>query len=253
MLGPEDIKHLLFCCARAIQVCRELSMLSMVEQAMKIDRPGSVVLEHILCSPNSNVPSLEKVKLHELLAVGGWYIWWQRREIVKGEHVSPPPPKSSAFVINDLAANFGAVKHIGIVLRDDKGQAIAGKACLLNNMMCVATAEAMSLLRGQEFFEHIGCSLAYIESDFLELIQACNGDTEVLSSYTVVLADCFQIVSRMDLVIFQHCFRDANTVAHNLAKHAYETKVNLFWDDNPRGFIADVIRDVTLLEVVTII
>jgi hypothetical protein len=37
------------------------------------------------------------------------------------------------------------------------------------------------------------------------------------------------------------------------SKVAYETKVNIFWDDRPLDFIiADVIRDVTLLEVVTI-
>jgi ribonuclease HI len=246
-----------------------------------VDRSGSVVLEHILCSPNSKVPWLENVKTHELLAVGCWYIWWQRRELVKGENVSPP--KSSAFAINALAANFGAVKHsaverevkwskpprghqklnvdasyhldgsgsAGIVLRNDKGEAIAGKICLLNDLMSSAQAEAMALLRGLQFLEQIGCSSAYIESDSLELIQACNGDTEVFSPYTAVLADCFQIASTMDLVIFQHCHREANMVAHNLAKHGYENSTSLVWDDRPPDFIrADVIHDVTLLEIV---
>jgi hypothetical protein len=70
MLGPEDIRHLLFSCARATQVWRELGLVFMIEHTMMIDRSGSVVLEHILCSPNSNVPSRDKVKLHELVAVG---------------------------------------------------------------------------------------------------------------------------------------------------------------------------------------
>jgi hypothetical protein len=110
MLGPEDIKHLLFCCGRARQVWGELGLLAVIEHAILVDRSGSVVLEHILCSPNSKVSWLENVKTHELLAVGCWYIWWQRRELVKGENVSPP--KSSAFAINALAANFRAVKHL---------------------------------------------------------------------------------------------------------------------------------------------
>jgi hypothetical protein len=68
-----------------------------------------------------------------------------------------------------------------------------------------------------------------------------------------MLVDCFQKASRMELVILQHCLLDANMVAHNLSKVAYETKVNIFWDGRPPDFIiADVIRDVTLLEVVTI-
>jgi hypothetical protein len=69
----------------------------------------------------------------------------------------------------------------GNVLRDDKGKAIASKACLVDNMMGVATAEATALLRGLEFLEQIGCSSAYIESDTLELIHASNGDAEVWS------------------------------------------------------------------------
>jgi ribonuclease HI len=69
----------------------------------------------------------------------------------------------------------------GIVLRNDKGEAIAGKVCLLNNLMYLASDEAMALLRGLQFLEQIGFSSTYIESDSLELIQACNGDTEVFS------------------------------------------------------------------------
>jgi hypothetical protein len=67
-----------------------------------------------------------------------------------------------------------------------------------------------------------------IESDSLKLIQACNGDTEVCSPYTAMLVDCFQKASRMELVILQHCLLDANMVAHNLSKVAYEMKVNIF-------------------------
>jgi hypothetical protein len=40
-------------------------------------------------------------------------------------------------------------------------------------------------------------------------------------------------------------------VAHNLAKHGYETSTSLLWEDRPPEFIrADVICDVTILEIV---
>jgi hypothetical protein len=43
----------------------------------------------------------------------------------------------------------------------------------------------MALLKGLEFLEQLGCSLGcslvMVESDSLELIQACNGETEVWS------------------------------------------------------------------------
>jgi hypothetical protein len=52
----------------------------------------------------------------------------------------------------------------------------------------------------------------------------------------------------MDMVVFQHCPRDANVVAHNLPKVAYESSNSFCWDGSPPDFIlGDVIRDVTLL------
>ena len=41
----------------------------------------------------------------ETIAVGAWYIWWQRLEFVKGEKIAPAP--STAFSIRALTANFG--------------------------------------------------------------------------------------------------------------------------------------------------
>jgi hypothetical protein len=104
--GPEDIGHILFGCLRAKEIWSELGLMDDIQHALLVERSGSVVLEHILRSPNRDAPNLERVSLHELIAVGGWYIWWQRREAVKGERVSPP--KNSAFAIKALTANFGA-------------------------------------------------------------------------------------------------------------------------------------------------
>jgi hypothetical protein len=73
--GPEDICHVLFGCLRAKEVWGELGMLEVIEHAMMVDRSGSVVLEHILRSPNSKIPQLQHVNLHEIITVGGWYIW----------------------------------------------------------------------------------------------------------------------------------------------------------------------------------
>jgi hypothetical protein len=43
LLGPEDISHLLFGCTRARQVWQELGLLPKVENAIAVDRSGSVV------------------------------------------------------------------------------------------------------------------------------------------------------------------------------------------------------------------
>ena len=47
-MGPEDILHLMFTCARAKQVWAALGLLEIIEEASRIDRSGSFVLEELL-------------------------------------------------------------------------------------------------------------------------------------------------------------------------------------------------------------
>jgi ribonuclease HI len=137
---------------------------------------------------------------------------------------------------------------MGAVLRHHKGEAIAGIACTLQNVLSAATAEALALLRGLEFLEELGCFSVIIESDSLDLIQACNGVVEVWSPYSAIMVKCFLKASSMKEVLFQHCNRDANQVAHSLARHVYESKENLVWNGDPPKFILPfVILDVTIL------
>jgi hypothetical protein len=66
---------------------------------------GSVVLEKILRSPCKKSPILGQLGLQEIILVAAWYIWWQRREAVKGEKVAPAA--RSAFSIQALTLNYG--------------------------------------------------------------------------------------------------------------------------------------------------
>jgi ribonuclease HI len=101
------------------------------------------------------------------------------------------PPKGYRKLNVDASYYPNGSGAAGIVLRYDKGEAIAGKACWLNNMMSAVNAEPTALLRGLEFLEQMGCSSAYVYSHSLELIKTCNGDIELWSPYTAVLTDCF--------------------------------------------------------------
>ena len=75
-----------------------------IDQAMLVDRSGSVVLEELLRNHFNTPDHLAAVGLKEIIAVGAWYIWWQRREAVKGETVAPP--SRTSFSIHALALNF---------------------------------------------------------------------------------------------------------------------------------------------------
>jgi ribonuclease HI len=71
-----------------------------------------------------------------------------------------------------------------VVLRNCCGEAVAGRACPLENVLNAAAAEALALLRGLELLEQLGCASVVIESDSMELIHACNGEMEIWSPHS---------------------------------------------------------------------
>jgi hypothetical protein len=52
------------------------------------ERSGSSILEDIMCKPKGKAQVLGMLSTKESIAVTCWYLWWQRREIVKGGTVA---------------------------------------------------------------------------------------------------------------------------------------------------------------------
>lgn len=80
LMGPEDIKHLMFSCVHARQVWLSLGILDVVEDDSKLDKSGSVVLEEIMRRPSNKSLVLGHVGLKEIIITRAWYMWWQRPE-----------------------------------------------------------------------------------------------------------------------------------------------------------------------------
>lgn len=106
--GPEDIKHLMFSCLRARLVWNSLGLMEAIDLFLPTEISGSVILEEILRSNSPMVPTLGRIGCKEAIVVGAWYIWWQRREAVKGEKLQTP--SRSAFAILALTSNFQGAK-----------------------------------------------------------------------------------------------------------------------------------------------
>jgi hypothetical protein len=99
----EDIKHLLFSCTRAKDIWDYLGLSNRLDSVTSIDRSGSVLLEEII-TRGGCVPSLDNIGFAEIVLIAGWYIWWERRQIVHGEKVQIP--FRSAMNIRVLAMNY---------------------------------------------------------------------------------------------------------------------------------------------------
>ena len=103
-LDAEDVGHLMFKCSRAKDVWNSLGVYHLIEQALLVDRSGSVVLEELLRKHIITPDHLSHIGIKEVIAVGAWYIWWQRRQVVKGEKVAPP--RCTSFSIQALTLNY---------------------------------------------------------------------------------------------------------------------------------------------------
>lgn len=66
--GPEDVLHLLFGCTTIAEMCRQMGVSQLIDEAMIEDRSGYVGLEHILQMPDSLMPNMTTVGLKEGIA-----------------------------------------------------------------------------------------------------------------------------------------------------------------------------------------
>ena len=146
------------------------------------------------------------------------------------------PPAGKLKLNIDASFYADGSGSVGAVLRNDRGEVEAGMASLIDHVLDAAAAEALALLRGLKFLQGLGIFSALIESDSLELIQACNRKIEVWTPNAAILAESFMTVSTMEEVDFQHCLREANEVAHQLAKFVYQTKESFIWEGDPPLF-----------------
>jgi ribonuclease HI len=141
---------------------------------------------------------------------------------------------------------------VAVVIRNDHGEVIAGGAWPKRNLLDAMIAEAEALRHGLHLIESIGCSPVIVESDCLELVESCNG-AELWSPYTPIIADCFEIAQRLGMITFQHCPREGNKVAHNLARSCFEADNMITWDIYPpRQVSLDALDDLAVLNNVVI-
>jgi hypothetical protein len=169
----------MFSCSRAKDIWRSLGILPYIESAISLNRSGSVVLEEILRDLIQVQNGIIKTDLKELILVGAWYIWWQRREFVKGESVSPP--RQSAFSIQALKSNYCAAerksepKEVNWCKPPMNSYKLNVDACFFPN----GTGAVCTIIRDGH------------------------------GPYHAILSDCIQVASRIGPFSIQHCFRKA--------------------------------------------
>ena len=72
----------------------------------------------------------------------------------------------------------------------------------------------------------MGCSTVEVESDCLELMDACNGKMDIRGPNSALLADCFHLAHGVSSISYSFCPGEANGLAHFLARTCYDSKTS---------------------------
>jgi ribonuclease HI len=147
----------------------------------------------------------------------------------------------ATFYVEDGAGAVGAV------VRDFEGRMLAAQCMMLPHIPSAAMFEAYAMKEGLTLVERLGCSRVIAESDSIETVEACNGEQRWWNDSAAIFADCIDIVTNIGDISFRCCPRDANQVAHELAKYSYAHKISCNWDDDPPSFLLDrLLNDVKI-------
>lgn len=273
----EDTKHMLFQCHRAKLIRENLGLDAMIERASSIDHAGQAVLEHLLCVENQTTTILGQTHAPELVAITCWYLWWERRQIAHGEKVKEPvgtalaigaiysnfttanSPKAKrktkgwskpiqSFVKLNVDASFDADDlrgTTGAVIRESKGNFVAASNSRIEFVHDSMSAEIHALKQGLILAQSLGCNKVVCCSDNMDVIQAMNNGGYSSGIAAAILDDCYHLAIEFVKIKFEHDYREANSVAHELARLARGQMQQVWFENPPVSIIPLLISDVT--------
>jgi hypothetical protein len=118
-------------------------------------------------------------------------------------------------------------------MRDSAGRFIAASTVYIPNVASVAAAETMAMREGLALANRLGCNNVLMESDSVETVEACSGDEAWWGENSAIYADCVDLATLLGNVTFKYCSREANGVAHEIARFSFSSRSSCNWVDEP--------------------
>jgi ribonuclease HI len=129
---------------------------------------------------------------------------------------------------------------LGCVTRNDEGLVVQAKCCACNVQAGPLLAEAMAALFAIDFCKEMGFSKIVSEGDSLQVIKGiCDPDSPFvcIGHYVETIR---QKASEFSSCSWVHCCREANDVAHVLARQASSKCLSFCWVEEIPSFISVV-------------
>ncbi|KAI4982641.1 hypothetical protein ZWY2020_023133 [Hordeum vulgare] len=136
----------------------------------------------------------------------------------------------------NVDASFIEGFHLGSygeIVRDHRGQFIAGSTSQLEHVTNVVSAEAAAVHEGLKLLQSLGCNNVQVRMDNIIVVEALRLNEGYSMVTAPLLDDCRELIREFRKVTIEHCNRESNVVAHELAKWGRVNNPSI-WIDAPR-------------------
>jgi len=160
---------------------------------------------------------------------------------VRPDHYKLWKPPTSGFIkVNwdpSLNVNYDLVGMV-CVIRNGEGIVLAAKCCFCKAAVDPVCAEAMAALAALDFCSDLGVDSIECEGDSLQIINGVSSSGHSLDRIGHFLDALKLKAASLSSCKWNHCFREANEVAHRLARRASLRCISYVWFDSMPLFIA---------------
>ncbi|XP_075655236.1 uncharacterized protein LOC142625472 [Castanea sativa] len=163
-------------------------------------------------------------------------------------HTRPAPVKCSPPPSGKIKVNFDSALFkdigkagLGVIIRDNNGQAIASLSEQASMPFSPDIVEAMAAARALSFAQDLGYTSFILEGDSANIITTLSSDETSLSTYGHILSSGKDMIGADSCVSFSHVCRSGNSVTHNITKHARYVRGFSVWTEDVSSHLIFII------------
>lgn len=135
---------------------------------------------------------------------------------------------------------------IGLVLKDTQGQYIMGKTRKFAGSIQIVEAEIIAILEGLSWLEELQVNTSIIDSDSLLSVNAINRSYQNYLELSSLVQHCKSIISSRGGFSVFHVRKQANKVAHKMAKIPCEPNSFVVMSSPPLSLLETLLSDALL-------
>ena len=109
------------------------------------------------------------------------------------------------------------------------GGCIEANHGFLVHVVDATMTEAYALKTGLQLAEHIGSNSFIVQSDCVQIVDTMKDDGFSATSAATIYDECMAPWIGLGNASIEHCYREANRVAPELARRCFDTKQDYIW------------------------